>query len=77
MFIQALAESVLAYQAQHGKPEKLLMSFHGIPQPYADKGDPYADRCRITAKLVAGSFAFKKMMNGLLVSNHVLENKNG
>ena len=29
------------------------MSFHGIPQPYADKGDPYADRCRITGKLVA------------------------
>lgn len=53
MFIQALAESVLAYQEQHDKPEKLLMSFHGIPQPYADKGDPYADRCRITAQLVA------------------------
>ena len=46
LFIQALADSVVAYQAQYGKPEKLLMSFHGIPQPYADKGDPYADRCR-------------------------------
>ena len=53
LFIQALVDSVLAYQEQHGKPEKLLMSFHGIPQPYADKGDPYADRCRMTAKLVA------------------------
>ena len=53
MFIQALADSVLTYQAQHGKPEKLLMSFHGIPQPYADKGDPYADRCRTTGQLVA------------------------
>ena len=53
MFIRALADSVVAYQAQYGKPEKLLMSFHGIPQPYADKGDPYADRCRMTAKLVA------------------------
>ena len=53
LFIQALADSVLNYQAEHGKPEKLLMSFHGIPQPYADKGDPYADRCRITARLVA------------------------
>ena len=53
LFIQALADSVLSYQAEHGKPEKLLMSFHGIPQPYADKGDPYADRCRITARLVA------------------------
>ncbi|APU49794.1 ferrochelatase [Acinetobacter junii] len=53
LFIQALVDSVLAYQEQYGKPEKLLMSFHGIPQPYADKGDPYADRCRMTAKLVA------------------------
>jgi len=53
LFIQALVDSVLAYQEQHGKPEKLLMSFHGIPQSYADKGDPYADRCRMTAKLVA------------------------
>ncbi|ENW97059.1 ferrochelatase [Acinetobacter sp. NIPH 298] len=53
LFIQALADSVTNYQLQHGKPEKLLMSFHGIPQPYADKGDPYADRCRVTARLVA------------------------
>lgn len=53
LFIQALAQSVRDYQAIHGKPEKLLMSFHGIPQPYADKGDPYADRCRITGNLVA------------------------
>jgi len=53
LFIQALAQSVRDYQAIHGKPEKLLMSFHGIPQAYADKGDPYADRCRITGKLVA------------------------
>lgn len=53
LFIQALAQSVRDYQVVHGQPEKLLMSFHGIPQPYADKGDPYADRCRITGQLVA------------------------
>ena len=53
LFIEAIAQSVLEYQQAHGKPDKLLMSFHGIPQPYADKGDPYADRCRITAKKVA------------------------
>lgn len=52
-FIEAIAQSVVEYQQIHGKPEKLLMSFHGIPQPYADKGDPYADRCRTTAKKVA------------------------
>lgn len=52
-YIQALAESVLRFQQQHGQPEKLLMSFHGIPQPYEDKGDPYAKRCRVTAQRVA------------------------
>ena len=52
-FIEAIAQSVLDYQKAHGQAEKLLMSFHGIPQPYADKGDPYADRCRITAQKVA------------------------
>ncbi|WP_122898832.1 ferrochelatase [Acinetobacter sp. B51(2017)] len=53
LYIQALAQSVRDFRAEYGTAEKLLMSFHGIPQPYADKGDPYADRCRITAKLVA------------------------
>ena len=53
VFIEAVAQSVLDYQKVHGQAEKLLMSFHGIPQPYADKGDPYADRCRITAQKVA------------------------
>ena len=53
LFIQSLAQSVRDYQAEHGQPEKLLMSFHGIPQPYADKGDPYAERCRVTAALLA------------------------
>ena len=53
LFIQSLAQSVRDYQAAHGQPEKLLMSFHGIPQPYADKGDPYAERCRVTAQLLA------------------------
>lgn len=59
-FIQAVAQSVINYQLKHGKPEKLLMSFHGIPQPYADKGDPYADRCRITAQKVADALGLSK-----------------
>lgn len=53
LYIQALAQSVRDFRAEHGVSEKLLMSFHGIPQPYADKGDPYADRCRTTGQLVA------------------------
>ncbi|MPW43553.1 ferrochelatase [Acinetobacter guerrae] len=60
LFIQALVQSILDFQSQYGKPEKLLMSFHGIPQPYADKGDPYADQCRETAYLVAQAMGLKQ-----------------
>ncbi|WP_445660127.1 ferrochelatase [Acinetobacter sp. F16] len=65
LYIQALAQSVRDYQAEHGVAEKLLMSFHGIPQPYADKGDPYADRCRITGQLVAQALGLQDDQWGL------------
>ncbi|MEN2752194.1 ferrochelatase [Psychrobacter sp. FBL11] len=53
LYIKALADSIRHFQATHGKPEKLMFSFHGIPQPYADKGDPYPSRCKCTAAQVA------------------------
>ncbi len=59
-YIQALAQSVKDYQAEHGHPQKLLMSFHGIPQPYADKGDPYPQRCRCTAAQLAQVLGLKE-----------------
>ncbi|MEN8165911.1 MAG: ferrochelatase [Pseudomonadota bacterium] len=49
-YIQALAESIRAFRAQQGAAEKLLFSFHGIPQDYAEAGDPYAEECRQTAR---------------------------
>lgn len=53
LYIKALADSVRAFWDKHGQADKLLMSFHGIPKPYADKGDPYAEQCRRTATLLA------------------------
>ncbi len=52
-YISALANSVKEYWAEHGKGDRLLMSFHGIPQRYSDNGDPYPNQCRETARLVA------------------------
>jgi ferrochelatase len=52
-FILALADSVRRYQSEHGMPDRLLMSFHGIPQEYADAGDPYPCFCEVTAMLLA------------------------
>lgn len=58
--IQALAQQVREFQAQHGQPDKLLMSFHGIPQPYADKGDPYPRRCHCTAAQLAQALGLRE-----------------
>jgi len=51
-YITALAESVRAFWAEYGKPERLLMSFHGIPESYFKAGDPYPCHCRKTASLL-------------------------
>jgi ferrochelatase len=53
LYIQALAESIRAHWQERGSAEKLLWSFHGIPQSYYDKGDPYACFCQKTARLVS------------------------
>jgi len=49
-YITALANSVRASFARHGEPDVLLLSYHGIPQRYADEGDDYPQRCRDTTR---------------------------
>ena len=45
-YIDALARSIRAEIAKLPfKPEVLLASFHGVPQDYVDKGDPYQAQC--------------------------------
>jgi protoporphyrin/coproporphyrin ferrochelatase len=50
--IEALALSIERWWAAHGRGEKLLLSFHGIPQRYVDAGDPYFHQCHATARLL-------------------------
>jgi ferrochelatase len=50
---KAMAESIRRFQADHGVPERLLFSFHGIPKSYEKKGDRYAERCRASADAIA------------------------
>jgi ferrochelatase len=52
-YIGALADSVRRYWDEHGRPDRLMMSFHGIPKRYETKGDPYPSQCRATAAAVA------------------------
>ncbi len=52
-YIKALAETINAYWKKHGRPDKLLMSFHGVPKQTLMRGDPYHCFCRATARLLA------------------------
>lgn len=52
-YIAALRQSVESYWAEHGRPDKLVMSFHGIPKRSLDLGDPYHCECQKTGRLLA------------------------
>jgi ferrochelatase len=52
-YIAALADSVRAYWVEQGEPERLLLSFHGVPKDYLLAGDPYHCECQKTARLLA------------------------
>jgi protoporphyrin/coproporphyrin ferrochelatase len=52
-YIEALANSVKSHLAKlEWEPEKIIASFHGIPQSYFKKGDPYHCHCVKTARLL-------------------------
>lgn len=52
-YIAALAASVREHWQVNGEPDKLVMSFHGIPRRSLDLGDPYHCECHKTARLLA------------------------
>jgi ferrochelatase len=52
-YIGALASLVREHWRDRGRPDKLLMSFHGLPRNSIERGDPYHDECQETARLLA------------------------
>ncbi|MEO8999709.1 MAG: ferrochelatase [Rhodanobacter sp.] len=50
--IEALAQSIESWWAANGRGDKLLLSFHGIPERYLHEGDPYFCQCHATARLL-------------------------
>lgn len=51
-YIDALAQQVQQYWSQHGKPQRLLLSFHGLPRRTIEQGDPYHRDCMETTALL-------------------------
>ena len=49
----AVAASIRAHWDKHGRGERLLLSFHGIPQRLVERGDPYAVQCEASTRAIA------------------------
>lgn len=52
-YVKAVANNVNAYWMKTGRPDRLLMSFHGLPKAAVEAGDPYEKQCRESARLIA------------------------
>jgi protoporphyrin/coproporphyrin ferrochelatase len=52
-YITALARRITAHWQSHGRPDQLVMSFHGVPARTLHLGDPYHCECHKTARLLA------------------------
>jgi ferrochelatase len=59
-YIAALSSSVSSYWQAHGQPDKLVMSFHGVPERTLHLGDIYHCECFKTARLLAQSLGLSK-----------------
>lgn len=59
-YIAALAQSVRDDWMKNGRPDKLVMSFHGVPRRSLEKGDPYHCECQKTGRLLAEALGLEQ-----------------
>jgi len=51
-YITACVKQIENYWAEHGRAEKLILSYHGVPERYLHSGDPYFCECHKTTRLI-------------------------
>ena len=59
-YIGALANNIQRHWKANGKPDQLVMSFHGVPARTLALGDPYHCECMKTARLLATKLGLTK-----------------
>ncbi|TNY28571.1 ferrochelatase [Thermomonas haemolytica] len=59
-WVAAIAERIRAHWQAHGRGERLLLSFHGIPQRLVDAGDPYARQCEASTAAIAAALGIAR-----------------
>ena len=58
LYIEALVKSITRkIKSISWKPDLIVASYHGIPQSYFDKGDPYQCYCQKTSRLIKENFS--------------------
>ena len=57
-YAKAIAKNITDYWFKHGRPDRLVLSFHGIPKAAVDAGDPYQAQCLETGRLVASELGW-------------------
>ncbi len=58
-YIEALKATVQRHWQANGRPDKLVMSFHGVPERTLHLGDPYHCECHKTGRLLAEALGLK------------------
>lgn len=59
-YIEALARSIEDHWRHHGTPDRLVMSFHGVPERTLHLGDPYHCESLKTGRLLAQRLGLRK-----------------
>src|SRR5262245_3025890 len=57
-YIRALAQNVREYWIKTGRPDQLVISFHGAPRFTLERGDPYHCECHKTGRLLLEALAW-------------------
>ena len=61
VYIEAIARSIETHlSGLDWEPERLIVSYHGIPQSYFERGDPYHCHCMKTSRLLEDRLDWEK-----------------
>lgn len=60
LYIKILADQVRAFWAKHGRSDRFLLAFHGLPSSSLPKGDPYYCLCSKTTRLLREALALEE-----------------
>lgn len=55
LWIDAVARSIHDFRQKNGVGDRLLLSFHGLPERYLHAGDPYFCQCQTSARRIAAA----------------------